>query len=372
MRTEDQLIGTIYDAAEGSWQPVLVAIARALRAEKGHMFRIDARGTLVGPPEFLNVHPTEIDEYHHHFASLDARLAIAKANPGRFFSDVQVLQPDAFEATAIYNEHLAPNDVRYSLFGVLPVDANCLAPQGFFRPWASGPFEPEDVALFERLLPHIRRSLRLKALLDSANDRVRDLQAALDQMAPPVLVLDSTGRLLCASASAEALLAKGDGLSVAGGRLHTPPPPETPRLQRVLSETVAWSDSTGSPPASVLEVTRNQGAALRLLFLPLRVGHSLRTEADGRARVLVVIHDPDAVVQTDPGLIAQLHGLTPTEGLLAAAVASGQSLREFAQARGSSEQTVRTQMKRILEKTGLHRQADLVRLVLSTSGVRTR
>jgi len=57
--------------------------------------------------------------------------------------------------------------------------------------------------------------------------------------------------------------------------------------------------------------------------------------------------------------------LTPTEAELAAALAEGRTLAEFAEARGCSEQTGRTHLKRILEKTGTSRQADLVRVLLT-------
>ena len=49
----------------------------------------------------------------------------------------------------------------------------------------------------------------------------------------------------------------------------------------------------------------------------------------------------------------------------ASALADGLSLNEIAAAHGCSVQTARTHMKRILQKTGTNRQAELVRLLLT-------
>lgn len=78
-----------------------------------------------------------------------------------------------------------------------------------------------------------------------------------------------------------------------------------------------------------------------------------------------MIHDPEGVVRLNPELISKVHGLTPTEAALAAALAEGETPASIAHERGCSEQTVRTHIKRILEKTETSRQVDLVRLLLS-------
>jgi DNA-binding CsgD family transcriptional regulator len=51
--------------------------------------------------------------------------------------------------------------------------------------------------------------------------------------------------------------------------------------------------------------------------------------------------------------------LTETEALVAADVALGRAPRAIAQDRGVSLHTVRTQLKRVLAKSGCHRQVEL-------------
>ena len=70
--------------------------------------------------------------------------------------------------------------------------------------------------------------------------------------------------------------------------------------------------------------------------------------------------------------LEQLYGLTPAEIAIAKGWVEGQTLGELAEARERSLQTLRTQAKSLLRKTGQRSQLDLVRLlagiVLATSG----
>lgn len=65
----------------------------------------------------------------------------------------------------------------------------------------------------------------------------------------------------------------------------------------------------------------------------------------------------------------RLYGLTRTEAQLAQHIASGQSLQDIASSSSRRLNTVRTQLKEVFQKTGTHRQAQLVRLMLQTEGI---
>ncbi len=61
--------------------------------------------------------------------------------------------------------------------------------------------------------------------------------------------------------------------------------------------------------------------------------------------------------------LAQLYGLTPAEGRLAAVLLAGKTPGEHATAAGVSIASVRTQLHVALAKTGTRRQAELVCLL---------
>jgi len=65
--------------------------------------------------------------------------------------------------------------------------------------------------------------------------------------------------------------------------------------------------------------------------------------------------------------LAERFGLTPAEVRLASVIAAGGRLGDYAAQQGVSLGTVRTHLKAVFAKTGVHRQSELVRLFNSAS-----
>jgi len=98
-----------------------------------------------------------------------------------------------------------------------------------------------------------------------------------------------------------------------------------------------------------------------------------------RERVRVVSTIPDPAIRAKLDLLVQMvdrrlearaaelstrFGLTKAEAKLARWLADGGSVIGFAESRGVAPGTVRTHLKSIFAKTGVHRQAQLASLVL--------
>ena len=80
-----------------------------------------------------------------------------------------------------------------------------------------------------------------------------------------------------------------------------------------------------------------------------------------RPAVLVFIRDPEAPIAV--ARLRELFSLTRTEGVVASALGRGASLEDIAANMGIGLATVRSHLKRILAKTGTHRQAEAVALL---------
>jgi DNA-binding CsgD family transcriptional regulator len=81
---------------------------------------------------------------------------------------------------------------------------------------------------------------------------------------------------------------------------------------------------------------------------------------------VVFVTDPEARVEVPAEAVRRHLGLTKAEAELAVLLATGRSVEEAARDLGRAPETARTQMKRVLARTKVHRQADLVRLVLTS------
>ena len=87
------------------------------------------------------------------------------------------------------------------------------------------------------------------------------------------------------------------------------------------------------------------------------------TQAGGEAIATVLVRKASLATPSTPEIIATLYGLTPGELRVLLAVFESDGMSDLAEVLGISEPTVRTHLRRLFEKTGAKRQADLVKLV---------
>jgi DNA-binding NarL/FixJ family response regulator len=76
---------------------------------------------------------------------------------------------------------------------------------------------------------------------------------------------------------------------------------------------------------------------------------------------LLMFHDPQTHAELDPFIVAETFDLTPAEAKVAVSIAKGKTPEGIAQESRVSIATVRSQVQAIFRKTGVTRQADLVR-----------
>jgi DNA-binding CsgD family transcriptional regulator len=77
----------------------------------------------------------------------------------------------------------------------------------------------------------------------------------------------------------------------------------------------------------------------------------------------MLLTEPDTHQPLRPSLMRQLFDITTAETNLASALMAGKSVEEYGAQQGLSPNTVRTQIKALLAKTGTNRQAELVALL---------
>jgi DNA-binding CsgD family transcriptional regulator len=189
------------------------------------------------------------------------------------------------------------------------------------------------------------------------------LRAAIDHLTTGMLIVDAFGTVLEANAAARALLNEGNGFVRSSRRLSAVAPESRARLGALLAS-VGRIDSDTSVPHSggVLAIQRGPGRRpLQLRVTPLGIGSSHATHPGANA--LVLVSDPERLVVAPAAALAEAFGLTPAEARVAEKVARGHSADEISDATGTTRETARTYLKRLMAKVGASRQADLVRLL---------
>ncbi|GHG77390.1 helix-turn-helix transcriptional regulator [Comamonas sp. JC664] len=371
---QEKVLESIYDCAENpsGFEPALALMASCLRADKAHAL-IFHDGRLIDSC-FHGYDDSGFEEYERHWQAKDPRFSASLASPGTVLSDEQVMEAKRFESSPIYNELLKKVGVRYTLFTTTELAPTLVLGQAFMKNGDQGPFAQSDVRSLDRVMPHLRRAFRMQHLITALTDELADLRRALDVVPSPIALLESDGRLICGNEKAHRLFTAGDGLYLDARQLTARSSLDAKALAAAFSQAAMLADCRprqypASTQATMVQVSRKRGGSVGVVLLPARSSNPLRARGHAKARVIAVFHDPSATLLLDPKLISRLHGLTRTEALLAFALAQGQSLAEFAVAQECSVQTARTHLKRVLDKTGAHRQAELVRILVGSAAL---
>lgn len=180
---------------------------------------------------------------------------------------------------------------------------------------------------------------------------------SIDFLTIGVCLVTADAKVAYANISAADILERADGLHLSSGRLSACLAPECRRLQDGIA--VAFQRPADGCLVA-LPVARPSGyLSYQVTVMPpaglRRLGGDYAT---------VFVSDPTRDMHPFEDCLMGLYGLTRSESVVAGLIARGLDLRQIAEERNVGFETVRTQLKRVFEKTGTRRQVDLVRVVL--------
>ncbi len=361
--SEETALETIYEAAvvPELWPTALDMLERQFGALAAHLFSWDTvtqrRESSFGSYSFVST-----DQDWNYYHRINPRRKIQAAWPlGYILACHEHLDPDFVRRDEYFNEYCLPLERRYLLGTNFAAQGHLLISFAVMRNAGQGPFTERDKARLARLLPHLRRAVRLDQQLRAARARAAIGQSLLDALPQAMIAADAEGRVHYANPAAEALLAAGRKLRQCCQRLAATTPRETSALLAALRRAIEAAPCADPATADSLVLHDEAGAGLAVSVIPLDRDAGL-PEVPAR-RLALLTAAPLAAPPPAPALLRATYGLTGAEAKLAAALANGQRLEAIAAARGVRLPTVRSQLRAVFEKTGTTRQAELVRLL---------
>lgn len=367
------LIGSIDEAAlqVDAWPHVLSEICALV----GGAWSLLGLLRIAGGAEFslqdAAGEPDHLALFHEKFTTPETNPSVRRlpfVSPGTIILREEEMDDDAWSRHPLYREIYRPMGLYHGLaLLVLRTDRH-LAALGINRPRRAGPFTQREFRLLSRILPHLQRALHVASRIAALEGLKSTYEALWDRMPQGIMVLDRNGLVLWTNRAAQTVLDAADGLGVHKGRLRAAARGDNRALARLVETTIA-APAAPVPGDGLLTVTR---PSLRrpygLLVSPAAPGPL----AFGRApAAIVILTDPEQEAEARPSRLARLFDLTPREAALAALLMEGNGLHEIAEQLRLSRNTARQHLSQVFEKTGTHRQAELVRLLLrSLAGLR--
>lgn len=274
--------------------------------------------------------------------------------------DEGLLSERAFRSCRFYCELLEPAQVGHGMALVLHHDGPAnMALLSINRTHDEGYYRDSERQLARNLLPHLRTAYLLQQRLGWMEAQARTFRCALDGLEDGVVLLDRHYKVRFANSRAEQLAASGMFVRQPDGSLRLPTPAQNHALTAFLATT------TPQTHPFTMEVTDRLGHPLGT-FKACPV-HSVADQHWGEPEAVTMIF----LTPTEPEITRdrsdqwqQRWKLTPAETALAKRLAEGLSMAEAAETRGVTRNTVRTQLRALLAKTGARRQSELVRVLL--------
>lgn len=350
-----QVVGRIYDGVfDRDARPD--AVAAAVHLMKG------CAGTLLSHslPDQI---PERATEYGNDRAfSLSYAETYSRINPLFAMSVLDMAENDVrtlrqhvdlpkFEKTRFFREWFAPQGWGDWACLLVARTPNRISQFVVARPAGSGDFSADEIAKLGALSSHFRRAAALGRLIGRFERRELGFTSLLDGLKSAALLVDDRGRVEFVNAQGEAAFASGDVMSVsADRRLNV----RDVRAMQVVRDAISGRANT---PDSVTVTGAN--GKITLSTLP-------PSQATGEfATVLLSARDP---IPPPPGpILSQLYGVTPAESEVLRLLVAGQTVLEIADALDVTPRTVRAHVQSLFAKTGVSRQVDLVREIITIS-----
>lgn len=369
METKDftTIIAAIYEAALNpeQWDDVLTQIIGFARADRAALYAVDPFAAKGGLLQTVN-----IDASHPELERIqlsDPRLRFGRENPGWAYTDER--RPDLFAEflrSELYAEIAKPQDAEH-LFGVvLPFGQSGQAALGLHRSQTRGAFSESEAKALEIFLPHITRALLIHRQISHARRLSSMSNLLIDQLSVGFALLTQDGALVHANRTAHAIFASDDGLTLKNNRLTSHHPDHARTLADAIAAAASLRQGLHLTAGNVLRLSRPSGRqAYSVLMAPAGANVPNLVADPKAAEVIVLLRDPEQVMDIPPEVFVRYFGLTPAEARIAQGLVRGWSVDEIAAAHSLSRETVRSELKRVFKRTGTRSQAELLRYLLS-------
>lgn len=350
----------IYEAASvpEMWTGVLERLAALSRSRGTGLICFDSSGSsrFIATESYRDA-MADFAANSHSFEQRRPRKTLAEGHTG-FVHDLELFPQEQLDADPVYMNFMHPYGLKWGAGTVIPTPTSDILVFDVSRTIDEGPFDRETMELLDPYRPHLARAALISHRLGLK--AARAATEALATIGVPGAVLTASGRVLSANHAFESLAPRVtfqafDRVQLADARADT-------MFRRALEQVQLAMDDVRSIP---LKATESANASV-VHVVPLR-----RAALDifTGAAALVVITPVTMPGAPLANVLTGLFDLTPAETIVARAIARGESVEQIALANNRSRETVRTQLKSILDKTGTTRQAELALLLSGLSAL---
>lgn len=349
-------------AIDAGWPAVLEQLRRLFNARVVtlgyHEFSTGRESALVESPADAG--------FAEHLAPFAARnpwfLSTANYVAGRVLTGDELIGLGELRRTDFYHGFLEPRGLLHWLCGVAAQCATGAHLLSAYRTEEQGAFGARERAEFHTLLDHVTLALQSQWRWQEADEFARALLTLTQHDRRPVILTTADSEPLYRNSAADQLLEQARGLRLDGQRLVAASSGDRRLLRETIARLAQIDPAQPSAEAAVLTLAPPPPAPP--VVAVVRPAGQVFSRQAGQRRGLVAVtvradharHDPTTCA------FARQYALTVAQAKVSALIFAGQPLSSIARSLNVSENTVRSHLKQVFQKTNTHCQMNLVHL----------
>lgn len=363
------LVEGIYDAALDStlWPGIVERCCRFVGGSAGNLFFNDTGKSPKGA-FFTWGHDRAYQQlYNTEYTKLNPfSPALGFHAPGSVVSQADLVPDGELKKTRFFREWMRPQGIVDVLFGILEKSASSFGLLAVRRYQRDGFVDDDARHRMGLIVPHLRRAVSIANCMAFHQGRAAALEETLNGLSTGVLLVGSNASIRFANAKAKELLAEKKVLRGGQGTLAATCPLANRRLQGILQD-AAEGDLRIGGKGIAMPLPGAEGDGSIAHILPLMSGTRQERALNSSAVAAIFVREPSLNGISSLETVARLYGLTASEARVLQALAELDGIPACAERLGISRTTVKTHLRNIFLKTGVNRQADLIKLVASTT-----
>lgn len=239
---------------------------------------------------------------------------------------------------------------------------------GVYQPYQGSQLEQDAIDFLKKISHHIVQSIRIHNHISSLTNENLSLFSAIQQSTLGVFLLDKNLSVVTSNNEAERIIDTKNLKIGINGKIHTPFQDDQILLDEMLNQAAkcGFSSKTFIAQGATIPIKQTKKIhPIKLTILPINAPANSITETG--ICIAIFANDPDRPWRIPLGYIQKVYGLTPTECTIAQTLLDKMSIELVASSRGTTLGTTRWQIKKIMEKTQTHSQAELCKLLITLS-----
>ena len=359
-----QLIDSIYASVldKTVWSIVVEQLADCLSASSAMLRLQNNHNKQMQFYNAFNLDRSWLPAYCKHFIKQDPFLHLLEQRPiGSLDASHLHIPNNVLHQTEFYNDFMRPQDIAYAAGGFIAKFGDSVLYVGAQRSTKRGHFDKHEIDILKTITPHLKRAVEINFHINKLEDQLLVTSSIMDNVSVGIITITKDLIPLQVNSIADSLIKGPSEITLRHGQLHSNNHHNNNALNTLLNK----ATSSDTPQSGTLSIYEKNGQMTHLLVIPVNRECAAQHLDDSRTAAIIFIGAQIKHKKLSKQIISMLYGLTPQEARLATSLAQGYSLEEITQSHGVSINTTRSQLKSIFNKTGVKRQGELIKTILS-------